>query len=180
MSTLAIRQKLVDIARKEVGVLEAPRNSNRGKRVQEYQRATTLAGTGWAYCAAFVCWCIREWGRDPEVLKALKMTPAQFERWRPKTASAYGLDDWARSKGLKVYSENARPNQLEIHTGDLVTFDFSHTGIIDTDTVSKVYSKARIHTIEGNTDEAGGRDGGGVYEKDRARSIARTFIRLID
>lgn len=174
MSTLPIRQKLIAIARAEVGVVEQPKNSNTGKRVREYQRATNLEGTGWPYCAAFVCWCVREWGKLSEVRDALKMTAPQFEVWRPKTAAAYGFDDWAKSKKLLVINENAQPGVHILRTADIVNYDFSHVGLVVTD-VGNI-----LKTIEGNTDEAGSREGGGVYAKTRARSLARRFIRLLD
>lgn len=49
-------QRAVQIAEAEVGVREAPPGSNTGPRVRQYQAATALAGTGWAWCAAFVQW----------------------------------------------------------------------------------------------------------------------------
>jgi hypothetical protein len=173
MNTLPFRQKLIDIAAKEVGIVETPRNSNTGPRIVEYQRATTLGGTGWPYCAAFVCWCIREWGKSGEVLDALKMSPAFFEQWRPKTAAAYGFHEWASEHDLTVFDENAHPGQAELHTGDIITFDFSHVGLLVTD------HQSVLSTIEGNTDVAGSRDGGGVYAKSRPRHLARKFIRLL-
>lgn len=180
MSTLPLRQKLVDIAKREVGVRETPKDSNRGPRVHEYQDSTDLNGSGWPWCAAFVCWCIREWGKEAEVLAALNLTASKFEQWRPKTAAAYGFDEWARSRGLMVVNENQNVprtglGNLILHTGDIVTYDFSHVGIIDTDTDGG----SILHTIEGNTDEAGSREGGGVYQKTRARELARTIIRLL-
>jgi len=172
-STLALRKEMLAIARKEVGVVEVPKNSNTGKDVLKYQRATNLAGTGWPYCAAFVDWVILQWGKNPEVLSALGMDAAKFEKWRPKTAAAYGFHEWAEEKGLLIIDENKNPGETVLHTGDIVTFDFSHIGIIDTDKGNVLY------TIEGNTDAAGSRDGGGVYEKTRARSLARKIIRIL-
>ena len=168
MSTLAVRQKLIDIARREVGVKEVGRNT--GKRVREYQAATNLEGTGWPWCAAFVCWCVRVWGKDQEVLAALKMTPAQFDKWRPRTAAAFGLEDWARKKGLEVLDADDKPN---LRTGDILTFDTSHTGLVADD------ARGVIMTIEGNTGATGGRDGDGVWDKNRNFKESRRFIRLL-
>jgi len=168
LSSLAIRQKLVDIAAHEVGVTEKGRNT--GKRIIEYQRATTLGGTGWPYCAAFVCWCIREWGADPAVLAYLGMTPAKFERWRPKTAAAFGFEDWAEKQGLEMFGDS-EANQLR--TGDIMVFDMSHVGLVTGD------RGGAVNTIEGNTGATGSRDGEGVWAKVRKRSEARTFIRLL-
>jgi hypothetical protein len=168
MSTLAVRQKLIDIARREVGTLERGRNT--GARVRQYQAATNLAGTGWPWCAAFVCWCIREWGKDHEVLKALVKTAAQFETWRPKTAAAFGFEDWGRKKGLMVLDADDKPI---LRTGDIMTFDVSHVGIVADD------ERGTIWTIEGNTGASGGRDGDGVWNKTRNFKEARRFVRII-
>ncbi len=174
-STLILRQELISIAAHEVGTVEIPRNSNSGKRVIEYQRATNLGGTGWPYCAAFVCWCIREWLKDSAVRDALKLTKAGAEAWRPKTAAAFGFHDWAEKNGLLVMSDN--PSHV-LHTADLATFDFSHIGIVRDD-----FDKAGISyivTIDGNTSpESGNNEGGGVFQRTRQRSLAKKFIRML-
>jgi hypothetical protein len=167
-ATLPIRQKLIDIARREVGTLEHGRNT--GKRVRDYQAATNLAGTGWPWCAAFVCWCVREWGKDPSVLAALKKTPAQFAAWRPKTAAAFGFEDWGRKKGLAVFDADDKP---ALRLGDIITFDMSHVGVVFDD------DGTRILTIEGNTGASGSRDGDGVWSKTRTFKEARRFIRIL-
>lgn len=174
MSTYPLRQRLISIARKEIGTVESPPGSNRGQRVQQYQSTTELAKeikTGWAWCAAFVCWTVREWLKDPEVRDALKLKDAAAaEVWRPKTAAAWGFHQWAEQRGLLVLDDSLSNT---LHTGDIVTFDFSHVGLLETD------ESTLIHTVEGNTDGAGSRDGGGVFAKTRQRSLARKFIRLL-
>jgi len=171
MSTLALRQRLVEIARRDVGQFET--SPNHGEFIKKYWPATTYP-EGYAdrqpYCAAAQCYFLKEWLKDPEVLAALKMTPAQAEAWRCKSAAAYGWLTWAKEKGLLVMSD-ALTNVL--HTGDLVVFDFSHIGMVYDD------YKDRIKTIEANTGPSGGRDGDGVWDKDRPREIARAFIRLL-
>lgn len=175
-STLHLRQKLVVIAESQLGVVEIPKNSNTGPDIIKYQRATTLDGTGWPYCAAFVCWCIREWLKDPEVYEAIAVlykikNPKQMEQWRPKTAAAFGLKDWAEMRGVKIFNDSSR-NIL--HTADIVTFDFSHTGILYNDHKTKIYS------IDGNTSpDSRNNEGGGVYRKERERSVARNFLRIL-
>lgn len=168
MTSLPIREKLVDIAGAEVGTVEAGRNT--GKQVREYQATTDLGGTGWPWCAAFVCWCILQWGKNKEVLAALKMTPAQFEKWRPKTAAAFGFIDWAKKNKLQILSDSQSET---LHAGDIMVFDMSHIGIVANDSGTKVY------THEGNTGATGGREGDGVWSKARERSQARVFIRLL-
>lgn len=170
-TTFYLRQRLIDIARREVGTTESPPGSNSGARIVQYQRATDLGGTGWPWCAAFVCWCVREWLKDADVRVALKLkTPAAAEKWRPKTAAAFGFHTWAEDRGLLVMSDSS---SNILHTGDLMTFDMSHIGLVVDDTGDT------ISTIEGNTSTAGSRDGGGVFAKTRHRSEARHFIRLL-
>lgn len=54
--------RVIQVAERELGVTEQPPGSNRGARVETYQRATTLGGTGWPWCAAFVEWVWRQAG----------------------------------------------------------------------------------------------------------------------
>ena len=75
---------LVAILKAEEGVREFPANSNRGKRVEDYQAATWLTGTGWPWCAAFICWGIRE---------LEKTHPLPFKR--PQTGGAWDFENWA-------------------------------------------------------------------------------------
>ena len=48
--------KVLRVAEAELGVTEEPPGSNTGPSVRQYQQATSLPGTGWPWCAAFVEW----------------------------------------------------------------------------------------------------------------------------
>lgn len=163
--------KLIAVAQYEIGVCEQGGN-NRGQRIREYQGATELSPNDWPWCAAFVDFCIREWLRDTEAVKWLNLQSSTPEEWRPKTALAYGLTQWAkaRPKTTTIYTDRdpAQP-------GDIVTFDFSHTGIVLEDVGD------HLITVEGNTNTKGQRDsesGDGVWRKIRAKSLAKDFIRI--
>lgn len=180
MSTLALRKRLVAIARKDVGQKEVSRN--RSPAIQKFWPATSYPegyNTKVApyygrapYCAAALAYWVQQWLKDPEVLKALGKTPSQAEAWRCKSAGAYAWQDWAEKKGLLVMSDS---QSHILHTADIVVYDFSHIGLITND------YKKRIVAIEANTGPPTGsqRDGDGIYEKDRPREIARAFIRLL-
>ena len=172
MSNLAIRQQLVEIARRDVGKVETTRN--RAPWIAKYWGATTLPN-GHAdrqpYCAAAVAWWVREWLKMPEVLAAMKMTPAGAERWRCKSPAAFAWLDWANARRLEVLSD--RPTE-RLRVGDLMVFDISHIGIVRDDDSKGVY------TIEANTGNGSVRDGDGCFERVRTRSQARAFIRLIE
>jgi hypothetical protein len=163
--------KLVEIAQNEVGVREVGGN-NRGDRIREYQSATELAPASWPWCAAYVDWVIREWLEIPQVVIWLNLKRRTTEEWRPKTALAYGLTKWAKN----------RPNTTKIFTekdvampGDIVTFDFSHVGIVISDDGSS------IQVVEGNTNGRGDRDslfGDGVWKKTRKKTLVKDLIRI--
>jgi hypothetical protein len=163
--------KLTAIAQAEIGILETGGN-NRGPRIIEYQRATSLEPDNWPWCAAFVDWCIQQWIEDPEAVKWLKLQARTPEEWRPKTALAYGLTTWAKMRPatttILTEADTAR-------LGDIVTFDFSHTGIVLED------DGKHIVTVEGNTNGTGDRDsesGDGVWRKIRRKTLAKNFIRI--
>ena len=165
-----LRDALARIAEGELGVREVGGN-NKGPRIRVYQSATWLKPDAWAWCAAFVCWTIREWLKAPAVLQALNLTPAKAEKWRPKTAAAFGLENWAEMHGMKVLGEDA-----EVRRGDLFTLDVSHVGIIRRDAPARY----PIRTIEGNTSPAGSNEGGGVYSLTRQnRASVRRIIRIV-
>lgn len=162
-------EKLVAIALKEVGVREQGGN-NCGPRIREYQAATWLEPDAWPWCAAFLCWCIREWLKDPSVVKSLALKDSNL--WRPRTAGAFDLIRWGRENNLKILTDIEKAQ-----AGDLVVFDFSHCGLIYKDQES-VY----IETIEGNTNGHGDRDsivGDGVWKKTRHVGTVKAFIRLV-
>ena len=172
MSTLSIRQSLVEIARRDVGKVEVTRN--RAPWIKKYWQATTYPDgelDRQPYCAAAVCYWVQQWLALPEAMAALKMTPAGAERWRCKSAKAFDWLDWAAARKLEVLSD--RPTE-RLRVGDLMVFDISHIGIVKDDDAKGVF------TIEANTGNGSVRDGDGCFERVRPRSAARAFIRLIE
>lgn len=171
MNTLNLRKKLVEIAKRDVGKIETSRNH--GEFIQKFWPATSYH-EGYInrepYCAAAVCYWVREWLKDPAVLAALGMGVQEANAWRCKSAAAFGWTNWAKEKGLLVMSDSASE---VLHTGDIMVFDISHVGIVDTDEGDLVY------TCEANTGATGSRDGEGVFYKTRHRADAKNFIRLL-
>jgi hypothetical protein len=175
MSTLAIRKKLIGIADLDVGNVEV--RPNEGPWIAKYWPATNAPEiyleNNWRvkpYCAAAMCYWLREWLKLPEVLAALKMTKAEAESWRCKSPGAWDWMDWAKRKGLQTFSDS--PSTV-IHLGDVVVYDFHHIGLVANDKDNLIY------TIEANTNVAGSRDGDGCWRKDRRRKEAQMFIRLL-
>jgi len=172
----AERRRLASIAMGQVGVREEGGN-NCGPKVREYQSATWLEPAAWPWCAAFVDWCVREWVRP--MGKDLLFGKESAEAWRPKTAGAFDLLNWATMKGMKIL-----PPLADIEAGDIVIYDMSHCGIVTADQYREKLTGRFTKTfeaVEGNTGSAGGRDantGDGVFLKVRPRLMVRNFIRL--
>ena len=165
--------KLADIALAEVGIREIGGN-NCGAHIREFQKATWLEPAPWAWCAAFVDWCLMKWIEDPNNTKWLNLHTITPEEWRPKTAGAFDLLNWAKSKPktTQILDENVSPKK-----GDIIVFDFSHVGIV----VGNGIVDGMVETVEGNTNGKGERDsvsGDGVWHKFRAKSLARNYIRI--
>lgn len=151
----ALHTKLLQIACKELGVSEIGK-SNTGKRVKEYQATTNLGGTGWPWCAAYICWIFKQAG-------------IFTEDDRPKTAAAYGFETWAKKLGISVIK---KPDK--VLKGDIVIYSFSHIGIASSDSGTN----GTFTAYEGNTNAAGSREGGSVLEKYRNLSSVRSVVRF--
>tara|TARA_R100001163_G_scaffold60229_1_gene49355 strand:+ start:98 stop:718 length:621 start_codon:yes stop_codon:yes gene_type:complete len=159
----SVVEKMVRLAREEIGVSEVD-GSNCGPRVDEYKAATWLdADKGWPWCAAFICWLVRE---------AIEEEDVKFKR--PRTAGAWDFENWAKQQSTNGV-ELRKPTNEDIKAGDIVVFTFSHIGLAVKDADSSGY----VVTIEGNTNGAGSREGGSVLEKKRHVSKIRSRIRIL-
>lgn len=174
MSTFELRKKFVAIARTNVGKLESSRNN--GSWIKPLWTATSYPA-GYEerqpYCASGVAWALREWLKDPEVLKALNLTAAQAEKWRCKSASCFRADNswetWARQNSLLLPKTTA-----VLHAGDLIIYSFSHIETYVTD-----LPDGKFTAIAYNSDSGGSRDGDGCFEKPRTRAKIRSIIRML-
>lgn len=147
-----LSEKILEIAITQLGVQEVPKNSNAGPQVEKYLKSVGL-GKGYSWCMAFVYWCAREASIQVEVPNTLFKTGGVLAMW------------------------NARP-LLRVKTpqaGDIMILDYGgglgHTGIVE-----KV-SGTKVHTIEGNTNDNGSREGYEVCRKVRELSKIKGFIR---
>jgi len=161
MKTLS--EHILDVATDEVGVREVGA-TNTGKRVGEYQASTSLGGTGWYWCAAFVCWCVQEAIHRWE---AERKTMVTFRR--PATTMAYGFDEWSLAQDKSTKTRRS-------HTGEQLgifsLLSTSHCGF----GITNPDKNGNFRTIEGNTNKAGSRDGGWVAMRNRNVKDVRDWI----
>jgi CHAP domain-containing protein len=121
----ATGEKIVEIAEHAVGISEVPKGSNSGPRIEEFQHATFLAGTGWPWCAAFYCWVNKEAG-----------IPLPYP-----SAGAYDLLHWAQKTGNS-------PKVPEPGDGVVFNIGSGHIGVL------KAVKGDSVVTIDGNWGDA--------------------------
>lgn len=158
-SVVSIAERVVAAAKTQIGIRET--SKNQGPGISKYWTATTYP-TGYAnrepYCAAFVCWVVKEAVGNGRVTFSL-----------PRSPVAYDAEKWARANAGKgiAFADKPKP-------GDIFTLAAaSHVGIVES------VSGSTIYTIEGNTDGSGSREGDGVYRRTRSILGVRKFIRIL-
>lgn len=156
--------RVIAMAAAETGTQEIPDGSNAGPRVEEYLRSVGL-GKGFAWCMAFVYWCV-----DQAAKAEGKPNPLV------KTAGV--LDQWTRTTATKIKQADALANFALVKPGQVFIMDFGqghgHTGFIES------VNGNQLITLEGNTNKEGSREGNGVFRRTTRtiRSINKGFIEI--
>jgi len=161
--------RLLEVARKEIGVREASENS--GPRVDQYNAYVGVRKAKW--CASFVSWCFGQAGvKEPRTA----WSPALFPRERcvKYSLSRLGNSGFAETaRGLSRDTELRTSKNLGAGLVMGMYFDqlkrIAHCGIVE---------RARndlVYVIEGNTNLAGRREGDGVYRKIRHKRTIHLY-----
>lgn len=137
----------------QLGVEELPRGSNAGASVEKYLKSVGL-GKGYSWCMAFVYWCTKE-------------SATQLGLLNPLSKTAGVLDMFNKEVDLRVKVPQ---------TGDIFIMEFGH-GNGHTGIVEKVVGTT-LHTIEGNTNDEGSREGYEVCRRTREIKTIKGFLRL--
>ena len=147
---------LIAVESAEVGVREVG-TSNTGHRVNQYHAAAG-SSPGDPWCAALQVWSFREAGIDG---------------W-PHTAYTPDIEQWARGHNCLMRGQ-AKRGDVFLHSSTVDgEYRVSHTGLV------VAASRGTVHTIEGNTDPAGGRQGIGVFALTRPIDKRIAFVRWSD
>ncbi|MEJ8816343.1 CHAP domain-containing protein [Lacibacter sp. H407] len=151
----------VNVAISQLGVMEDPPGSNKGPIVNQYLASVGLP-PGLFWCAAFVYWCF-----DKAAVKN--------GRANPLVKTGHVMTHWNKTKGKKILTAEAVDKPSLIKPGHIFMMNTGgssgHTGIIE-----KVEG-GFVHTIEGNSNNAGSRNGIGVFRLQRKiAKINRGFI----
>lgn len=141
--------KHLQIAIKEIGVEEVPRGSNWGDGVKKYLNSVGINFPA-SWCMAFVYYCCTQAG-----VKHLVKTGGVLAQWN-KVAAAY------KSQTPSV--------------GCIFIMDYGkglgHTGFVER------IEGDTLHTIEGNTNDSGSREGYEVCRRQRKISQCKGFIKV--
>lgn len=154
---MTLAERALQIALKNEGVSEKPKGSNGGPEVNIYLRSVGL-GSGFAWCMAFVYWCVKNAAEELQVPHPLVKTGGVMLQWN--NTKCRKLTN--RDKGIKP--------------GDIFIMEFGH-GTGHTGFVEKVVG-GLVYTIEGNTNDDGSREGYEVARRQRALSSFKGFIQL--
>jgi hypothetical protein len=152
---MTLQEKVLEIAKGEIGNQEIPLGSNWGEHVQKYLHSVGIDFPA-SWCMAFVYWCYSEAAKD------LALPHISLFR------SGGVLNVWNHTpEDHRVLIPQAGDIFIQDHGGGL-----GHTGIIES--IEDIY----MHTIEGNTNVNGSREGVEVERKKRLLSKSKGFIKV--
>ena len=147
-STDNLRDKVEQKYTSQIGVREAT-GFNDGVTVEVYLHSVGL-GKGYAWCAAFVNWVYFETG----------VTHVQGSAWAPL---------WFQ-KEYVIYQPSKRIYKKTPNKGDVFGIWFANKGRIAHVGFIHLWENGDwVTTVEGNTNDAGSREGDGVYKKRRIK-----------
>lgn len=148
---------VIKIAISQLQVQEEPKGSNWGKDVQKYLNSVGLNFPA-AWCMAFVYWCYNEYYKAAAAKNPLIKTGGVLAQW---------------NKIGKEYKFTSNPA-----AGDIFIMKFKN-GLGHAGLVEFVDDKGILHTIEGNTNDEGVRDGFEVCRRTRMQPTIFGYIRTI-
>lgn len=161
------RRKAVTLALHYVGTTESPPGSNRGVRVDHWERNFGMIAQPW--CGAFVGSMCNAAGA--RLSNRIVYTPYIYQ---DATTGLNGLDHvvWSRLGGFS--------RGKKAQAGDLVLYDFGTGGIKHVGMLRQDYfGIGPLYTVEGNTSfgTAGSQDNGGaVAMRARDRSLVHSIV----
>ena len=151
----AIAERLLDLAREEIGTTEQPSGSNCVKYNTAYY-GREVRGPNLAWCAVFVWWLFQKAGVSRLYYNG------------GKTAYVPALVGHARRTGRIVDCPRA---------GDLVCFDFNGNGTPDHIGICEAFDGRTVTTIDGNTGNQSESNGGAVLRRFRDKKYIAAVIR---
>ncbi len=164
-------------AQGQIGQTESPKGSNRGEMINKYLRSVGL-NPGYAWCQAFVYWCYEEAAKQIGIRNPMPKTAGVYDCWNRCAIEVKGQ----ATSVLTMLRESVARQPEVLQPGDQFILTFGklsgHTGIIERVAI-EVGEDPVLHTIEGNSNTDGSREGYAVVRHKRKLSekALRGFIR---
>jgi CHAP domain-containing protein len=152
---MTLQQKALEIAITQIGKEESPRGSNWGEPVKSYLASVGITFPA-SWCMSFVYWCFIKAAKELGIKTPLLKTGGVLKAWQKAPAD------------VKV--NDPQP-------GDIFIQDHGH-GLGHTGIVEKVDADL-VHTIEGNTNDTGSREGYEVCRRVRKKSGIIGYLRYV-
>ncbi|MBE6973021.1 MAG: CHAP domain-containing protein [Ruminococcaceae bacterium] len=137
-------ERLLELARGELGVTEHPRGSNRVKYNTDYY-GREVSGSGYPWCCVFVWWLFQ------------RAQAAQLFFGGERTAYCPALLAYHKKQWVKG----------EYQPGDVIFFNFSGRNAAAHVGICEKWDGSMITTIDGNTGEGNEANGGAVMRRTR-------------
>ncbi len=157
--------KHLDIAISQLGKQEVPKGSNWGDDVQKYLASVKITFPA-SWCMAFVYWCIEE--------SKIRIKDGTGGLRNPLVKTGGVLKQWNDIEQQPFQPKCKFTTPLP---GDIFIQDhgkgLGHTGFVES------VDGDKIHTIEGNTNDTGSREGYEVCRRTRLISSCVGFIRIV-
>jgi hypothetical protein len=150
-----LADEIIKQAGDQLGITELT-GRNDGPAVEMFLRSVGL-GKGYPWCMAFVYWCCKQAAAKLGLKNPLKQTGGVLDEWESK----YGEHIQSPEPGAIFILKHNEGYHTGICTSDLLRGDV-------------------FHTIEGNTNANGSREGTSVLRKVRSVDGIVGFIRLVD
>jgi hypothetical protein len=155
---MTLAEKTLQVAINQLGVSEKPVGSNAGPEVNNYLKSVGLR-PGYAWCMAFIYWCVEQAAKELNEINPLVKTGGVLRQWNE----------------VKLRKLSSRDRAIK--PGDIFIMDYGkglgHAGFVER------VGNGIIHTIEGNTNEGGSREGYKVTRRQRLlTTINKGFIQL--
>jgi hypothetical protein len=148
-------QQALEIAISQIGAEEEPRGSNWGEPVKSYLASVGI-GFPASWCMAFMYWCFNAAAKEFKIKTPLFKTGGVLKAWQKAPAAVKVTDP---------------------QPGDIFIQDHGH-GLGHTGIVEKVDGEY-VHTIEGNTNDTGSREGYEVCRRIRKKTSIIGYLRYV-
>lgn len=152
---MTLQKRALEIAITQLGKEEIPRGSNWGEPVKSYLASVGITFPA-SWCMAFMYWCFNAASKEFGIKNPLVKTGGVLNAWQKAPAL------------VKVIDPQPGDIFIQDHGHGL-----GHTGIVE------IVEDDIVHTIEGNTNDTGSREGYEVCRRTRKKTNIIGYLRYV-